>query len=374
MLSKLVSSFIRLFLLAIFFVFLFFPDVAAISFVYPLAPLSDSLFIRCCKLAFWLLISVELLRCFYYGVVKAKKRGWAANLLTIIFPVALFLIFLEAVFMFVPQSHEGVLSKASQIWWQKYWKPVNSLGYRDVEPVPGAGKKQVLVIGDSFSAGHGLKHTSERFSNLLGEKLGDGYEVRNLGVSGSDTGDEAKRLLEYPVRPDAIVLQYFPNDIERVAQANGLKITGGKPFDDIGRFTRQVVSRLYLPNFVYWQLPHAQFSTFDEFVSSAYSDSTVLRDHFADLSKIISYGDSTGAEVYAVFVPFLFQLDKSEGYTRPVADFLREKGVKVVNVNGEIAAIPEKERIVGRNDGHAGAAVNAVIADKLYEAFRGNPK
>ena len=374
MFSKLVSSFIRLFLLGIFFVFLFFPDKAGISFVYPLAPLSDSLFIRVCKLAFWTLVSVELLRCFYYGVVKAKSRGFAANLLTIVFPVALFLIFLEAVFMFVPQSHEGVLSKASQIWWQKYWKPVNSLGYRDVEPVAAAGKKQVLVIGDSFSAGHGLKHTSERFSDLLGEKLGNGYEVRNLGVSGSDTGDEARRLLEYPVKPDAIVLQYFPNDIERVAQANGLKITGGQPFDDVGPVVHQVVSRLYLPNFIYWQLPHAQFSTFDEFVSSAYSDSTVLRDHFADLSKIISYGDSTGAEVYAVFVPFLFQLDKSEGYTRPVADFLREKGVRVVNVNKEIATIPEKERIVGRNDGHAGAAVNSVIADKLYEAFGSGPK
>lgn len=369
MLSKLFSSLVRLLFLGVFFLLLYAPDKFGISFSYPLSPLSDSLFLRWCKVALWLLIAAELLRCFYYGIVKSKAKGIGANVLTIAFPLALFLIFLEVVFMFVPQSHEGVLSKASQIWWSKYWTPVNSLGYRDVEPKVTAGKKQVLVIGDSFSAGHGLKTVSERFSEILGTKLGEGYQVRNLGVSGSDSGDEARRLADYPVKPDAIVLQYFPNDIERVAQANGLTITGGMPFDDVSGATAQIVRRFYLPNFVYWQLPHAQFSTFDEFVSTAYSDSTVLRAHFADLSKIVAYGDSTGAEVYAVFVPFLFQLDKSQGYTRPVEDFLKQNGVKVLTLNSEIAAIPEKDRVVGRNDGHASAAVNAAIAEKLFEAF-----
>lgn len=369
MFSKILSSLVRLLFLGIFFVLLFCPDLAGISFSYPLAPLSDSLFLRWCKVALWILIAAELLRCFYYGVVKNKTKGWLSNLMTLVFPVALFLIFLEIIFMFVPQSHEGVLSKASQIWWAKYWKPVNSLGYRDAEPVVTPGKKQVLVIGDSFSAGHGLENVSDRFSDKLEEKLGKDYEVRNLGVSGSDTGDEARRLLEYPVKPDAIVLQYFPNDIERVAQANGLTITGGKPFDDVKGVVAHVVRRFYLPNFIYWQLPHAQFSTFDEFVGKAYSDSTVLNAHFSDLSRIVAYGDSAGAKVYAVFVPFLFQLDKSAGYTQPVEKFLEEKGVKVVTLNEEIARIPDKDRIVGRNDGHAGAAVNAVIAGKLYEAF-----
>lgn len=370
MMSKLVSSIFRICLLGAFFVLLFLPDRVGITLSYPQYPLSDSLFLRLCKTVFWVLIAVELLRCFYYGVVKNTKRGWVSNLMTLLFPLSLFLIFVEVIFMFVPQSHEGVLSKASQIWWSKYWKPLNALGYRDRELQPAPGKKQVLVIGDSFSAGHGLKTVDERFSNQLEKKLGEGYEVRNLGVSGSDTGDEAKRLAEYPVKPDVIVLQYFPNDIERVAQANGLKITGGQPFDDVKGIAEQVVRRFYLPNFIYWQLPHAQFSTFDQFVEKAYSDSTVLKDHFNDLSKILAYGDSTGAPVCAVFVPFLFQLDKSEGYTRPVEDFLKEKGVKVITLKKEIAAIPEKERIVGKNDGHASAAVNAVIADKLYEIIK----
>lgn len=274
--------------------------------------------------------------------------------------------------MFVPQSHEGVLSKASQIWWAKYWKPVNSLGYRDEEPAPEAMKKQILVIGDSFTAGHGLKKVSDRFSNRLAEMLGDSYQVYNLGVSGSDTGDEANRLLNYPVAPDKIIIQYFPNDIERVAQAQGLTITGGQPYEDIGGFVNQLVQRFYLPNFIYWQLPHVQFSTFDQFVSAAYSDSTVLKHHFNDFEKIIAYGDSTGAEIYTVFIPFLFQLVKSENYTKPVKDYLTKRGVNVVTLTEEIANIPEKRRVVGRNDGHASARVNEVVAEKLFNMIQKN--
>src|SRR5690554_3894020 len=107
-----------------------------------MAPLADSLFLRICKTVLLIFISLELLRCLYYIVIKGRSKGWLSNLLTVLFPLVWILIILEMIFMFVPQSHEGVLSKASQIWWAKYWKPVNSLGYRDEEPAPEAMKKQ----------------------------------------------------------------------------------------------------------------------------------------------------------------------------------------------------------------------------------------
>lgn len=372
MYSKIASGVLRLILLGVFFLLLYFPDQVGITFQYAMAPLADSLFLRICKTVLLIFISLELLRCFYYIVIKGRSKGWLSNLLTVLFPLVWILIILEMIFMFVPQSHEGVLSKASQIWWAKYWKPVNSLGYRDEEPAPEAMKKQILVIGDSFTAGHGLKKVSDRFSNRLAEMLGDSYQVYNLGVSGSDTGDEANRLLNYPVAPDKIIIQYFPNDIGRVAQAQGLTITGGQPYEDIGGFVNQLVQRFYLPNFIYWQLPHVQFSTFDQFVSAAYSDSTVLKHHFNDLEKIIAYGDSTGAEIYTVFIPFLFQLVKSENYTKPVKDYLTKRGVNVVTLTEEIANIPEKRRVVGRNDGHASARVNEVVAEKLFNMIQKN--
>ena len=371
--SKIITSVIRLAMLAVLFVFLFYPDKFHVTFGYPGFPQSDSFYIRLTKTVFWLLLVIEILRIFYYGVVKSKAKGLLANIVTLVVPLLVVLVFLEMVFMYIPQSHEGVLSKASQIWWEKYWQPVNTQGYRDKEIEAGTNKTKVLVIGDSFAAGHGLENLDERFSDQLESKLGkDKYVVYNLGVSGSDTRDEAKRLMEFPVKPDVIVLQYFPNDIEKAARENGLTLTGAEPYNDLHGPWATLVKRFYLPNFVYWQLPHGSFGgTFESFVQKSYTDSTILNAHFRDLNQMLAYRDSTNAKMYAVFVPFLFQLDKSAQYTRPVEDYLKVHGVKVVTLTDGIAKIADKDRVVGKNDGHAGPAVNALMAERVYGAIRG---
>ena len=73
--------------------------------------------------------------------------------------------------------------------------------------------------------------------------------------------------------------------------------------------------------------------------------------------------------MYAVFIPFLFQVEKSAGYTKPVEDYLKSNNVKVVGINDGVVKIPEKERVVGKNDGHGSAALNQLIADRLYQAI-----
>jgi hypothetical protein len=373
MTSKIVTSLVRVGFLCLLFFFLFYPDRFHIKFDYPGLPQSDSWYLRLAKFAFWMLLIIEILRIFYYGVVKSKAKGIAANITTIAVPLLVTLILLEIVFMYIPQSHEGVLSKASQIWWEKYWHPVNAQGFHDKEIEQNPGKKHVLVVGDSFAAGHGLKSVSERFSDILGSKLGsEKYSVYNLGVSGADTRDEAKRLEAYSVKPDVIVLQYFPNDVEKVGREKGLSLSGSEPYADLKGPMATVVKRFYLPNFIYWQLPHTGFSTFAKFVQTAYTDTTVLNAHLRDLSKIIAYRDSTHAKMYAVFIPFLFQLDQSAGYTKPVENYLKAHGVTVVPINDGIAGIPDKERVVGKNDTHAGPAVNALIAERLYQAINKN--
>ncbi|TDE16591.1 SGNH/GDSL hydrolase family protein [Dyadobacter psychrotolerans] len=370
MTSKIVSSLFRLFFLFILFLFLFYPDKFQVTFQYPGFPQSDNWFIRLSKVAFWLLFIIEILRIFYYGVVKSKAKGLLANVVTITIPLVVTLIFLEIIFMYIPQSHEGVLSKASQIWWEKYWHPLNALGYHDKEIDSSSTKRNMLFIGDSFAAGHGLKTVDERFSNIVGSRLGKEYNVYNLGVSGADTRDEAKRLKEFPVKPDVIVLQYFPNDVEKVGREKGLSLSGTEPYADLKGPALTLVKRFYLPNFIYWQLPHASFSTFENFVQTAYTDTTVLNAHLRDMSEILAYRDSTGAKMYAVFIPFLFQAEKSAGYTRPVEDFLKKNGVTVVTLNKEIANIPEKDRVVGKNDGHGSPQLNAIIAEKLTHIIK----
>jgi hypothetical protein len=370
MTSKIVTSLIRILFLSIFFIFFFYPDKFHIQFDYPGSPQSDSKFVRLGKLAFWFLLMIEILRIFYYGVVKSKAKGVVVNVVTILVPLVVTLIVLEMIFMYIPQSHEGVLSKASQIWWEKYWHPVNALGYHDKEVKAEPGRKTILVVGDSFAAGHGLESVTERFSDILESQIGaDKYTVYNLGVSGADSRDEAGRLESFPEKPDVIILQYFPNDIERVGREKGLSLTGSEPYADLGGPISTLVKRFYLPNFIYWQLPHTGFSTFEKFVQAAYTDSTILNAHLKDISRMVAYKDSVGAKMYAVFIPFLFQVDKSAGYTKPVELFLKSKGVTIVPINDGIKGIEDKNRVVGKNDGHASAAVNTMIADRLVQAI-----
>src|SRR5467141_2375075 len=82
---------------------------------------------------------------------------------------------LEVLFSSVAVSDTFSFTLASQLWMEKYWHPINSFGYRDLEHDPSEfeNKEVVLVVGDSFVAGHGIAHIEERFSNILQKNLGD---------------------------------------------------------------------------------------------------------------------------------------------------------------------------------------------------------
>ena len=58
---------------------------------------------------------------------------------------------------------------------------------------------------------------------------------------------------------------------------------------------------------------------------------------------------------------------KRQGYTKPIEDFFINQKIPVVRLSDHLGSVPPKERIVGKNDGHASAKVNALIADLLYK-------
>jgi hypothetical protein len=373
MASKLITSVFRLLLLIVLFVFLFFPDKWSIKFDYPYAGLVDNFYVRFAKTMVLLLVLVELLRMFYYGVIKnPKSNKLIANLATLGIMVAWLVGLLEISFMFISQSHEGDLSKASQIWFAKYWKPITTEGYRDFPKTNAEKKKKVLVLGDSFAAGHGLENTEDRFSDQLEQKLGtDKYAVYNLGVSGSDTRDEFQRLQKFPIKPDILVLEYFPNDIEKAARDAKLTLAQFQPYDDIKMpGIGSLVMRFYFPNYIYWQFPHMPPASITDFVQKSYTDTTILNPHLRDLQQIVDYAHHHNAPMYVVMVPFLQNLEKSNGYTKPVEDFFTHQKIPVIRISDHLGSIPAKERIVGKNDGHASAKVNTLIAEKLYESMK----
>ncbi|TAE40541.1 MAG: SGNH/GDSL hydrolase family protein [Runella slithyformis] len=371
--GKLVSSLIRLTLLAFLFVFLFYADKLKIEIKYPYAGLLDNLWVRLAKTALLLLILIELLRSFYYGIIKTPKiNKLVANVGTLLIMVVCLLGLLEIIFMYVPQSHEGALSKASQIWFNKYWTPMTPEGYRENPKGDTTGKTKIIFIGDSFTAGHGLKTVEERFSDQLEQKMGtDKVVAYNLGISGSDTRDELKRLQKFGVKPDILVLQYFLNDVAGAAKDGKLTMAELQPYNDLKNpVLGSLVMRYYFPNFIYWQFPHTPPASIVDFVQKSYTDTTILNPHLRDLKQFVDYAKINNAKLYVVMIPFLQNLDNSNRYTKPVEDFFRQNNVPMVRVSEFVGQIPAKERNVGKNDSHASASVNALIADRLHELLK----
>ncbi|MEP7078288.1 MAG: arylesterase [Chthoniobacterales bacterium] len=75
----------------------------------------------------------------------------------------------------------------------------------------------ILVLGDSLTAGYGVKR-SEAYPALLTEKLGaiGAFEVLNAGVSGDTTAGALRRLPRYLDRPiDILILALGINDAFR---------------------------------------------------------------------------------------------------------------------------------------------------------------
>ena len=88
---------------------------------------------------------------------------------------------------------------------------------------PEAEAFRVVVIGDSFSFGHGVEVEEAwpaRLEGLLSEKLGRSVEVANLSVTGYGTDQQLLRFEErgLALKPDAVVLGLFVGNIFRNAR------------------------------------------------------------------------------------------------------------------------------------------------------------
>jgi lysophospholipase L1-like esterase len=374
--SKLVSSGIRLLFLGFLTLTLFFGEHFGLRFEYAFSSLFDNIYVRLAKCCLFLLLLIEFLRLYYYGIVKNPKPvKWLGNVATLLVPLVLLVVFLEMAFMFVEQSQEGGMTLASHIWFERHWPPViPELNYRDTYSSDTLGKKKVLLLGDSFTAGHGVKLADDRFGNVLGQKLGNQqYAVYNLGILGSDTGDEYKRLTQFPVKPNVLVLQYFPNDVERVAGRHGLNPAGFEPYSDLPRAVQTLFRKSYLLNYLYWQFPHGNnFGSFDEYCRKAYGTPAIINEHLNELGQIMNYARQHNAQFYVVLFPFLNNIAKSTEYTKPVVDFFARNNVPVLNVGKLVSDLKPEDRIVGRNDAHASPVVNQRVGNALYELMQSN--
>jgi hypothetical protein len=358
----LLKLFLTLFLLiAVFILPLFYPSGIAIYF----------------RLLLLFLILLESVKLFKIIFIDTKINKIIANSGTVLFSIFVAFILLEAIFIFIPRSHSADFTLASKLWYAKYWKPINSYGFRDIEP--SNASNVILFVGDSFTTGHGLKCVEDRYSNIVRNELhkqGGKYTVINIGKNNLDSKDEYDVMKDFiyktRIKPEKIILQYYGNDIEGVAMHNGLTFDGFRPPPDMNKFLILIGSGSYFLNYMYWLFPREYLGVpYVTFLTQAYKNDAVLSKHKDDLRLFIDYARNNSIQLVVIVFPLLQNLEMSNAmYVNNIVNFFETNNVSTINVSPLVKDIPMSERMININDGHASKKVNKIVAQEILNKLK----
>jgi hypothetical protein len=276
--------------------------------------------------------------------------------------------------VFFAQSDAYFFTLAAQNWQARYWQPVNSLDYRDHEWTAAevAGKRKIMVVGDSVAAGVGINNYQDRFSNQLNRLLGDDTVVFNVASSGWNTRQETEAMIKYPYHPDVIILSYFINDIEGAAYHQGIErqTLVAKPTFPLSA----LVNNSYALNFIYWRYvrwgQQEGLTDYLAWVVDLFHNQEVWWVHQQELQTIYDGAKSEGIPLIVVVFPYPTDLAKSQIINQPVLDFFNSRGVKTLDVAPLLAHYPPQDLMASSVDAHPNELVHRLVAEQLYKLLQ----
>jgi len=294
-------------------------------------------------------------------------KFYAAYFVLCIFIPALLLEFSLRLVTFPSGTGGG---SASQRWFAENWKPLNTDGYRDLDFDVNSKKPAMVFLGDSFTAGHGVKFT-ETYYFWARKNFSISYDFVNLGRNGASTKHEEKNLAKFfsahNVQPRYVIHQYFGNDIEDYIE----RVTVERGF--LRRnFSR--VSELY--NFIDTYFYIAEFSKkYMDQLLGAYENHNLFEQHFSDIKRIHELVYSKNGQIIFIVFPFLNSekaLNASGTHIKKVKDsFLQScrQGDIFIDVTPLAFSLNSSERVVNFMDGHPSPRLHRMVGERLSEIF-----
>lgn len=281
-------------------------------------------------------------------------------------------IVLEIVFgLFVVKSDGYGITRAGYKWFQTHWWPINSLGYRDVEPSPPAeGQRVLLVVGDSAMAGHGIARLEDRFASVLARGLGPEWQVPVAAMCGWNTGDEITGLEAWPHRYDRVLVTYSLTDIESAANDVGIR----RPDPAIlppPALVRPIVKHSFFFNWVYWRTLRTDFGTrYPDFLGALYTNPEVWAAHEARLRALVSVARARGVEMRFLLWPDMPRVEECAGPMGQVARFLESEGVPVLDLTERLRGRDLSDKVNNELDEHPNESMQAEVAGWVVEWLR----
>ena len=201
------------------------------------------------------------------------------------------------------------INKISQRWFDRYYEK-NNLNTRDNIDYPvkrTPGKRRVTIIGDSFSAGHGIKDVEDRLGNLLREIHPD-WEVHIMALNGIETDQQLEFLPKFAevdgYEYDIVLLAYCLNDI--------VYLTPGmaEVYDKIYAYAENLnwlERNSYFVNTLTFRLMAMNDPSFADYwdrLEATYSGNTWVTQQ-QNLARLQHYIESRNAQLMVITWPFL---------------------------------------------------------------------
>lgn len=291
----------------------------------------------------------------------AGNAALSLGLVTLALPIG------EAYYRFLYDTTDSYqASRVSQRWTARHYR-LNDAGVRDDVDYGAAAaddRPRLLVIGDSYTNGHGVADVADRFANRLRSRR-PGWAVELIAEDGLDTGAIVERLdrrLATGSRVDVVLYAYCVNDLsDLIRELDGptRRLYAERP--------PWLVRHSYLLDVWWWRLRiglDPELGRYFEHLERAYRDERweLQRGRLARLDEAAT---GAGARLVVMTWPFFERLEDPAYREIHAAldDSWRTLGVPHDDLSDAFEGEPIDAWIVNPHDTHPNPRAHAVAAD-----------
>jgi hypothetical protein len=269
----------------------------------------------------------------------------------------------------------GVL-KTTDAWFKRHYQN-NRMGVRDNIEYPVKkqdGRLRVVFLGDSFTAGHGVKDVEKRFANRI-RKMRPEWEIHAIAVNGFDTGEEIRVLgeaFQQGYEADAVVLIYCLNDISDIIPPWQESLN--RIYEDFSK-TNILIRESFALNHFYYRLQRSsspELRGYYSFVREAYGGEVweEQKKRLRLFRDVLAY---RGVKLLVVTFPFLQEIGPDYSYReihQKIGEFWKESGVPSLDLLFSYEAFDPKQLVVSRFDAHPNEFAHELAAKRIDEFLK----
>ena len=285
---------------------------------------------------------------------------------------------------------QGMPTFSLEAWNRRYVK-LNGEGFRDLEHsiARDPAKKRMLIVGDSFAFGWGIRRLDDRIGEQVISRLtkatGEQWEVINAGRPNSDTLDEIGYLNKMvKFKPDVVLLIYIFNDIDYLipsqAKTSILRNSFVRFFWRNSYLFQELFMRIRI---IYYRFrpvarlagnpstPIAAAGELTDAEFAAYANPALSSRHMADIARFVSIAQQGGAQV--LVVPYDLAVTLQPNAQVRYKEFLRQtqaNGIPICSLERTWEGHSFSELTLSPTDGHPNEGSIRLAADAITQCMK----